>query len=395
MLTNLLILITGIIGFITTGIAILNQKSNHFLNRYLIIILTIISFRFLFRGIALLWQNELLLGYALYFELLFITMIPCLFLYFRNLIGEEKWDKKDLYHFIPIAGILILFSANNCQSTVYNKMIGMFYFAVLVINYLIYIYLCYQLLHGRIWSVKKTVSVISKQQLLIKNWTVFLYCAFVILLFKIIVLFIISDFHFTLKTNNSQVGFAAIIWLVIFIKLLATPEILYGYDFMKTTVGDYKTQHIILDKVWLFNNKPEITNQKDLKIKENLTINLERYISEIGTLSLNSNTFRDPAITLSGFARKLDIPFVHLNYVFKYHSSISFVDYKKIIRIKDAIELLKSNFLKTNTIESLAREVGFSSYMPFFNGFKAITGQSPQEYFETVVNQERGIVNSE
>jgi AraC-like DNA-binding protein len=45
---------------------------------------------------------------------------------------------------------------------------------------------------------------------------------------------------------------------------------------------------------------------------------------------------------------------------------------------------LKSDYLKTNTIEALAMEVGFSSYSPFFSSFKNITGLAPLEYIKTM-----------
>jgi AraC-like DNA-binding protein len=87
---------------------------------------------------------------------------------------------------------------------------------------------------------------------------------------------------------------------------------------------------------------------------------------------------------LEDFAKELHIPIVHLLYVFKYHCSLTFVEYKKMIRIQDAIKLLESNFLKSNTMESLAKEVGFSSYKPFYVSFKSIMGVSPQEYFKNI-----------
>jgi AraC-like DNA-binding protein len=36
--------------------------------------------------------------------------------------------------------------------------------------------------------------------------------------------------------------------------------------------------------------------------------------------------------------------------------------------------------LSINTLESLAIEVGFSSYNPFFTAFKKLVGMSPNDY---------------
>jgi AraC-like DNA-binding protein len=83
----------------------------------------------------------------------------------------------------------------------------------------------------------------------------------------------------------------------------------------------------------------------------------------------------------------LNIPKSHLSYLFKYHSKISFSDYKKIARIEYALHLIQSDYLKTNTFDSLAKEVGFSSYNPFFTSFKDIIGKPPQEYCSTLESQ--------
>lgn len=71
-------------------------------------------------------------------------------------------------------------------------------------------------------------------------------------------------------------------------------------------------------------------------------------------------------------------------YVFRYHSRENFQDFKKIIQINDAIELMKAGYVKQQTIESLALTVGFSSYNPFFLSFKNITGITPQQYSKSM-----------
>lgn len=80
------------------------------------------------------------------------------------------------------------------------------------------------------------------------------------------------------------------------------------------------------------------------------------------------------------FAILLKIPKSHLKFIFKYHSKISFSDFKKIARVQDALVLIDQNFLTTNTFKALSKKVGFTSYNPFFTSFKDVVGKSPQEY---------------
>jgi YesN/AraC family two-component response regulator len=49
-------------------------------------------------------------------------------------------------------------------------------------------------------------------------------------------------------------------------------------------------------------------------------------------------------------------------------------------RIEDAKHLIDLGFLKHNTLESLATEVGYASYNPFFTSFKKIVGMSPNDF---------------
>jgi AraC-like DNA-binding protein len=83
-------------------------------------------------------------------------------------------------------------------------------------------------------------------------------------------------------------------------------------------------------------------------------------------------------------AQVLNIPISHLKFVFKYHSKLSFSDYKKISRIQNSLKLINNNYLATNTLESLSKEVGFTSYNPFFTCFKDVVGKSPHEYISTI-----------
>lgn len=81
-------------------------------------------------------------------------------------------------------------------------------------------------------------------------------------------------------------------------------------------------------------------------------------------------------------ANKLGVPTSHIVYLFKYHSNISFSEFRMRSRIHDAINLIESDYLKINTLESLAYKTGFASYSPFFSAFKKVTSFSPQDYLK-------------
>ena len=368
-------------------IIINKHQRSIFVNKYFIIIFSLSAIRFLLRGSTYFIAEHLLEDVIVYLELLFLITIPCLYLYFKDLITSQKWDKKEILHFLPGLIILVVFLTNLYISPL-SKFVFKTVIGGILLSYVTYIYLAYKLLAKNIWSRKSDIYIVNKQNKLIRNWSVFLYTCFVLLFLRIITLFLFHSFNYSISSNSNYFWISALVWLIIFVKILLTPEILYGYDLLNEKINDYKNQNIALDNVWKLSSRTIITNIKDLKIQERVTLNLKEYIFHIENLSFHSNIFRNPEITLEDLAKKLNMPTIHLTYIFKYHSSISFVDYKKIIRIQDAIQLLESNFLNTNTYETLAKEVGFKSYMPFYSSFKNICGLPPQEYYNKLIKNQ-------
>jgi hypothetical protein len=51
-----------------------------------------------------------------------------------------------------------------------------------------------------------------------------------------------------------------------------------------------------------------------------------------------------------------------------------------MVRIQDSLALIEEGYLKTNTFDSLSKNVGFSTYNTFFIAFKEVTNKAPQEF---------------
>ena len=182
--------------------------------------------------------------------------------------------------------------------------------------------------------------------------------------------------------NHELTWVTAIIWCSIFIKIILTPELTYGYNFFKEKI-DSSSKQIALPELWNFNKPIEaITASKDNKLSEKVVPLLKEYIHKIEETSFHSHEFRKPDLSIDDLASHLGIPSSHLSFVFKYFCKDTFVDYKKLVRVHDAIKLMESGYLKSNTIESLSVEVGFLTYNTFHVAFKSITGVTTHEYFK-------------
>jgi AraC-like DNA-binding protein len=165
----------------------------------------------------------------------------------------------------------------------------------------------------------------------------------------------------------------------LYIKVLISPEILFGLPHLRRNSHSLIEKKITLDQNWYFENV-EISNQQDLKLKSKMDDRITGLIEEIDFLVQQQNYFRNQKITISDVANELSIPVSHLVYLFKYHSKMTFTEYKTFHKIEDAKLLIEGGFLARNTLESLAAEVGFASYNPFFTAFKKLSGISPNDY---------------
>ncbi len=384
MIINLLFIITGLFGFLSVIITLSSYRVNKVMNFYLILIFTLISIRFLLNGFFPFGYLVFLKEHYINLSKFLIVIIPCFYLYFKNLIADQKrFIKSDLVHYIfP----LVFLAINISIVSTYNLLPKSFYlfnFSILFLYNILYCFLSYHILNKNVWRKKEEPIINSKHSSLIKKWTLFLFIILIINSIKLFVtLFLVNNHNHNFVVGDRYQWVAAMVWILTFLKVLISPELLYGYPLFDTIkeIKETKKSNLTFDTDWIVEFNNDQKNIQDSKLQEKMDKNIIYYIGEIEQISTKFELFKDPKFSINDLAIKLNIPNSHLNYLFKYHSKISFSDYKKKIRIHRSILLIESNYLKTNTMDSLAKEVGFASYNPFFTSFKSITGISPQKY---------------
>lgn len=376
---HLLYLTTAILGYISVYIIGFNFKSNRQTNAYLILFFFLSSTRFLFYGMPNIpFQKNILFFMNVLFT---VTSWPCLYLYFTHLIKKRsEISAKDGLHFLlPSVVVFLALIIGILTDSALAILIPITGFINLAVNFCYY-YLSYKLLAKNVWQRNSSITLIDKHNKAIRKWTTFLFAVFSLVFLRVLVNFFIVDKAVWTSNKNGYLWVGALIWIVVYARILTDPEFLYGYDVLQTKIKEYKKRTIVLDNIWKTEFVKSDISLKDGVLKEKIQSNVEGYIIEIEHLALHSNLFFTETFSAEDLANTLSIPKSHLLYVFKYHSNVSFSDFKKIIRIQRAITLMEQDYLKNNTLESLAIAVGFSSYSPFFKSFKSITGLSPQEY---------------
>ncbi|MFV8376870.1 helix-turn-helix domain-containing protein [Flavobacterium sp. LB1P71] len=382
MVTNFLCIITGIIGLVTTLLIFTNYKSNRIMNLYIILLILIISLRNLIIGLTYYISDDSFKDAFYKYSNFSAVGIPIFYLYLKNLSSNNKYfDSKELLHFIfPTTFFLFIIKFKDFQHpSIPLKLIFCIIFFVYISFYIIR---CYRLLKKNIWTREGDNKVINKQNELINNWTLFLFIVLTLIIIRLLVSMLLEIYYNIYIKGISYQWISALIWLLVLFKILISPEILYGYDTLYRKINENRSSNLELNMIWNISSNSKLNNSQHLVLKEKIDKNILVYIEEIEKLSFKYELFRDPKMTITDLANKLNIPKSHISYIFKYHSTISFSEYKKVIRIRDAMKHIKLNYLKNNTLDSLSKKVGFTSYNPFFTSFKEVSGVSPLEYYK-------------
>jgi AraC-like DNA-binding protein len=384
MYTEIIYLVSALLGFLIIFLISNHYKTNRYTNVYLIGIFLLSSIRHLFNGLS---KISIDINFLKEIDLFFFVCVTTLsYLYFTNLIrNRSHLIKKDLYRlFIPILLFVIISACLNYFPNSIGFKFILVFFVVLNVYYAVKLYF---ILRKFVWVRNSDILLINKQNIVIKTWTLLFFSFFVFVFVNFSFFFLELIFNDKQFWHNSKSIFLlidAVLWIFIYFKILLTPELLYGYEIFQNKLNDYNSHKMSFDNIWIMDNSVPVTNVQDAVLKEKILSQLESYIVEIENKALNTSVFFTIGFNVADLANYLNIPKSHLIYVFKYHSNISFIDFKKIIRIQKSTLLISEGYLKVNTFESLAAEVGFSTYSAFFKSFKSIIGVSPQEYYSQI-----------
>lgn len=390
MLESFLFLFTGIIGMVTIALMISSYKTNPFCNLFLLLIIVIISIRFLVHGSYELGLQAVLTPDQGPPSVFYLIIIPCFYLYYKYLSLQNKtYNLKDLKHLVFIAFLYIINSNNMLAGSVifhFGQLTNLVLIGIFIVFYL---FLIYTTLSKYIWF-KNDLEINNQHFILVKNWTVYLFILNVLAAFTLTAS-LYSEINNEANLSGKSLAIILLLfWLFIYFKILFTPEILYGLPILNKKILKFNLldeESSLIEEPsktnWILEISHQKNNNQDLKLQEKIMSNIRSYILEVDKLSNEERVFSDPKASPTLIADKLGVPTSHIVYLFKYHSKISFSEFRMYSRIEDSINLMEAGYLKTNTLESLAYKTGFSSYNPFFSAFKKITSLSPQDYIKT------------
>ncbi len=384
-LINIFLLLSGFIGILTCMIILIKRNSNLVLNIYFIIPLITFSLKQLSVGLLFLTNTYTIskLNDTANFTIL---MLPVLHTYFKKLNNAEyklSWKELTRKIIFPIFfALAIEYLLSNIPFTsAIKKEYVIYLFPLLFSSF--YAFTSFRLLSKNIW-VNKNNPLTAKNDQLIKLWSKYIYVIILVCIVKFLcILFFISYYKSEIIIYYFQI-LPSILVISICSKIISSPELLYGLKILEKRINENKKTKIILDSIW--NKYPnKIPNSiQDKKLEKSVENSFFIYVQKIEKLALEEGYFLNSNLKIIDISNKLGIPKSRLQYFFKYHCTISFTEFKNTIRIHHATKLIQDDFLKNETLNSLSKKVGFSSYDPFYRSFKDINGCGPVDYYNYV-----------
>ena len=250
-----------------------------------------------------------------------------------------------------------------------------------------YAFAIFRLLYKEVWNRKSDIKSVQSQNQIIRNWSLFLFLSMsIVIVVRLLVWIFFSPLTHQFFYIDNFTWFSAFLWLIIYSIVLIKPEILYGYQYLQKIVDYASVKSSFFMDIWHLDQPNTATiSQKELLLNEKISTLVPAFIHNMENISMNSDFFRNSECNFNDLAGELKMPVSHLSYMMKYHCNESFINYKKIIRIQDAANLINQGYLKTSTVQSLAITVGFVAYSTFAKAFKEITNTTANEYVENPV----------
>ncbi len=170
------------------------------------------------------------------------------------------------------------------------------------------------------------------------------------------------------------------LYFIIPLFILLNPRFLYGLPQNKLHLSSSDN----INEIDVIKKRNGIQKSTTLKDDENNTFKLlaDKMMSYIE----QEKPYLNPEFSVQDICTRLNTPRHHVQYCMNVILNKSFAELKNELRVKYAIELLKSNMSSKISIEGIGKNVGFASASNFFFTFKKITGVTPNQWMTEMKN---------
>lgn len=320
----------------------------------------------------------------------FNFLFPVLtYLYVRAvLFNEMRFSRKDIFHFLPFLLFIINYTPFYFLPTVEKSLIVTAtvkdlnltykYQAGIIpesITYLLrtfqtFVYLIFQWRLIINYKKHNSNSLIQHQIKEVVKWLkIFTWAStlFVIAFIGLTILaFLFKTIFITGIINYLPGLLISVSFFIISTYLLTHPAILDGLPFIKYKDGE---KNILNEEL------PKVPFIEDDYTEE---------IAKIDAYFLKTQPYLQPNLTIGHISVALGISIRELSYIINNYYNMRFTDFINAHRVKHITMNIGSNDLDQYTLESIAKQSGFSSKSSFYRAFNKIHNCPPSEYFQSL-----------
>lgn len=368
-----------------------NYKSSVYLGLYFMTVC--------FYGInqqVVLWSNSVfwISIIATNFTFLLYLIGPLSYLYIRSIVSDDaRLKKTDVLHLIPmliflLASLPYILTSYDYKTEIARRIIqnreflANYNFTVLSEWFSIqavyvsrpFIALIYIFFSGKlIWKFfyANTTKAIDR---FTKNWLITFFNFQSVLVFNHLLYILIkfNNQNHTLTVLETAFNFLSVVGMMgLIISPILFPRILYGFPIILEGVQRIKEQNENQMSIKKESNKKSKTYDSDYMI----------YIEEeIDRIMAQNKLYLQKDLNLPQLSVLLTIPTHHLAYFFSAYKKMTFSDYRTILRIEYAKELMIGHTTNNLTLEGIALLSGFSNRNNFTQSFKKVEGTTPSSF---------------
>lgn len=283
---------------------------------------------------------------------------PILFLTALAIVGTNfRLRKKHVWHFIPFLIVLLMnvpfYFQNGAQKlAIVQEFMS---FVPTYTSFEFYLYFSFYLNIGT--YIALTISTLRRYQIHVKNNKLANWYLNVLWLYGIILL--IGFVYFVIQPAGIvEIPFFNMVSMLTMTFLVQS----VAYSFLvKSNIFNGGNASVVN------NIEQQVSDQKLIKQK----LEIEK-------------VYLDDALSLTDFAKSLDMPQKYVSHLINQHFGNSFKDLVNHYRIEEAKHIMRKEAESEISLIDIAHEAGFNNKVSFYRVFKRYTGKSPSEYFDKI-----------
>ncbi|WP_223605560.1 AraC family transcriptional regulator [Chryseobacterium sp. OSA05B] len=372
-LLNIAIFQGIVLGVVILKSSLFNSKSNKYL-AYLLFALSMVLLNYVFE-LEGAFTSYPLLRFLDYIEWMFLLPV-FIFLFIINRIDDTVRNKQRTYlYYIPFvysSTFVILYHLNDILGI--YKITGSGNFIINILGMIQLLFAFIIILFPPFYSYFMIRHLKDPKE---KKWVITLLTTLYLLLSTWLITYM-TGFFFGIDISSTMSGLAL---SATFIMHWTAYIGIYKYKLAKNKEAVY--HFLNNDSAISYPNLPIVQNSTPQEYKESITAD-NLYFQKLELLCKEQHIYTDSTLNREKVAEKLGISSGYVSQIVNTITGDNFAHYINQYRVEAVKEMIANPEYDNYNLLTMGLEAGFTSKTTFYNAFKKVTGQTPNEYKNTI-----------